>query len=794
LPETEFDPLIGRDAELQRVLDALEEARLVSLTGPGGTGKTRLAAAAIATLEAGGRAAWFVDASAVTVPKLLAAAIATTLRLDGGSSEPRVAVSRALSGRAPILALDNLEQIRGAGAAVADLLRSTPDLQVLATTRVPLGVRGELELAIPPLRLPASDDPIQVEASAAGALYFARARSLGRQFIVDAGLAKDVAALVRRLDGLPLGIELAAARGRIMTPAEILRRLDAHGVAGIDGPAADPHRSLAGVIEWTIRQLTNDQAEVLASVASCRGFDLDLAEALLPGRDVAGALEVLVSLGLIQVDAVIGGVTRLRLLETIRADVLRRLPDHLRELGRTHLATAMSRRAKDLAARTGLDDTIPALEGTIADADNFRLALDWLELARPEEALRLWRQLSGLWETQSRFQEGTERYERLARSASKPTTALARASATYADLMSEFRGPAVARPHYERALALAEQSGDRRSQIQALRGLAVAAIAHGDSAAGQAASTALEGLEASIEVEGERLLLAEAKWLIAASVDGAASDGVLRELQTLVANCEEAGDLARTLTARRNLVVLHLWRREFRSVAIEAEQAVTLARALHSDRLGSLLCLLAIARAELDTGDRGVTPLLEAAGDAGVSSSMFRASEVLEAAIPVAWALGQPILAAELWGAVDATTTRHGWSWTPEQQEFDAEVLGRVRRRRGEIEVELAIRRGASADPIAMLRSLAGRLEQPDVRPSRRFVAGRHEALTRREVEVLILIASGRHDREIAGLLSISQKTASVHASNIKSKLGLESRLDVALWAREQGLAAGDDV
>ncbi|HEY8238683.1 MAG TPA: AAA family ATPase, partial [Candidatus Limnocylindrales bacterium] len=225
----ELDPLIGRDADIERVEYALARTRLVTITGPGGTGKTRLASVIVERFRQAGEEAWFIDLTTVPGPELVAAAIVSALGLRGASLEPEDIVTGAFRDRAVLLALDNVEQIPVVGPLVDGWLRELPGLRLLLTSRIPVRVGGEIEVHLETLGVPEADDQGSVEAAPASALFLRRARSIGRLDALDPEAARAVAALVRRLDGLPLALELAAARTRIMSPAEILARFEREG-------------------------------------------------------------------------------------------------------------------------------------------------------------------------------------------------------------------------------------------------------------------------------------------------------------------------------------------------------------------------------------------------------------------------------------------------------------------------------------------------------------------------------------------------------------------------------------
>ncbi len=235
---------------------------------------------------------------------------------DAGADSEE-AVLRALRAGPTVLAVDNLEQVAGAGALLVRFLQSAGMLTIIATSRTPLGVRGEVEFAVRPLPLPEDRTKIAVEASASGALFLTRARELRPDLDLDESTASDVALLLAQLDGLPLAIELAAARTRAASPGEILRRLESRGIDAIDGQPGDEHRSLAVILEWTLLQLPQRDVAVLEAVAVCAGFDLEFVDAIVPGGRGVELIESLLALGLVRRAGTIGGVSRFTLLETI---------------------------------------------------------------------------------------------------------------------------------------------------------------------------------------------------------------------------------------------------------------------------------------------------------------------------------------------------------------------------------------------------------------------------------------------------------------------------------------------
>jgi predicted ATPase len=292
-------PLIGRDALLERVTGELRVSRLVTLTGPPGIGKTRLALACLATLASDHRDSWFCDLSSVTTEEELQFAVLTLFRdpfegehLVGGLVEAHAAEALAEVGRA-LLVLDNFEQIVFAAKTVERFCEAAPELTVLVTSRERLAVEGEVVVELSPLAFPASDDDARAVAeSDAVKLFVKRARDAGG-FVGDD--TKALARIVRRLDGIPLAIELAAARTRILSVGELADRLEA-GEGLLSGPrrlAESRHATLANAIEWSWALLSPTEQVALARCSVFAGdFALDAAEKVVGegAVDLLGAL------------------------------------------------------------------------------------------------------------------------------------------------------------------------------------------------------------------------------------------------------------------------------------------------------------------------------------------------------------------------------------------------------------------------------------------------------------------------------------------------------------------------
>lgn len=449
-------PLLGRAADLAAITALLDQpaCRLLTLRGPAGIGKTRLALEVAATLYNDGmEGVTFVDLTAVGDPRLVTAAIAQALGVpDTGARSLLDGLIEQLGDTASVLVLDNFEQVLDAATAVSDLLAQCPRLKVLATSRAPLGVRGEQEYPVEPLAVPSvaqiATPSAEVERApetlaryAAIALFCQRAAAVVPTFRLTVANAQAVARICVALDGLPLAIELAAARSRLLAPAALLERLERR-LALLTGGAKDAprrQRTLRDAIGWSYDLLDDGQKQLFRRLAVfVGGFSLDAVEAVCdtgtPGDpDVLGLVEALVGQSLLWRRDTPAGEPRFGMLLSIREYGLERLDaeagDDAGALRHRHARFFLNVCER---AETHMYDReqVAWLDRIEVEHDNIRAAHEWLlRRGLVDMALRLTTALRYFWFVRGYHGEGRERLVRtLARpEATGPTVARARA-------------------------------------------------------------------------------------------------------------------------------------------------------------------------------------------------------------------------------------------------------------------------------------------------------------------------------------------------------------------------------
>ena len=489
---------IGRKVELSEVIAHLrdERVRLLTLTGPGGTGKTRLALQAAAELlDTFPDGVYFVPFAALTDATLAPATIAAALTIrESAGQAPRELLLATLAEKEMLLVLDNLEQIPDVASFIGDLLAAAPQLSVLATSRAPLHLRAEREYPVAPLPLPTTDPSLSVEHLSrfdAVHLFVDRAQSIKPDFALDDENASAVGEIVRRLDGLPLAIELAAARIRLFTPQVMLLRLEKR-LPLLTGGARDlpaRQRALRETIAWSYDLLAPDEQALFRRLSVfAGGLTLEAAASVAepgPDLDILTGLERLVEHSLIQATDGIADQARFRMLETIREYGLERLEEAgEREAVRQRHAQVFLDLAEEAA--TALDGPQPGgwLDRLEIEHDNLRAALNWaIDLPDGVMALRLAAALWPFWDIRGHYSEGRTWLERvLARDVVEPKAALAEVLTGAGSIARMQSDASRATALLERALALWKAIDDQRGVARVLLFLGHVADRQGDLA------------------------------------------------------------------------------------------------------------------------------------------------------------------------------------------------------------------------------------------------------------------------------------------------------------------------
>jgi predicted ATPase/DNA-binding CsgD family transcriptional regulator len=790
---------IGRDAELAEVRRLIAGSRLVTLTGTGGAGKTRLALQAAAELhDDATEGVWFADLAPLADPDLVAMTVADVL---GIHREPARAVLdtlvEAVGGRSLLVLLDNCEHVIGACAKLADgLLRGCPNLALLATSREPLGVDGEHVYRVPSMRTPADGDTAgAIRSSEAVRLLEDRAAAQGVLLDWDEHAIRMAGRICQRLDGIPLAVELAAARLRVMPAAELDARLDERFslLTGGSRAALPRQQTLRAMVDWSWELLTGAERTVFARLSVfAGGFGLAAAEAVaadphLPRGQVAGHLGALVDKSMVQFGDAGAGAGRYRLLETVRQFAA----DQLEVLGRSTAQAARSRHldyylalAEEAAPRLVGADQAAWLDRLDAELANLRAAVAYsLTLPDPEPGLRLTSSLHVYWEVRGHAAEGAGALRALLDSPAgqRPTPLRARAMGTAADLLDKTGDYAIAGEYCTEALAIAPAAGDLNLLASLLDVQAWVLLRQGEAGA---LPLIQQGLDLARQI-GEphvtgRLLSARC---YAAYVNGDVGDAA-RDAAEAVPLFRQAGDQIQVGATLGNLGYIELSAGQLDAARSHLAESLDISRALNN-RDGIIYETLNLGLAEYLSGSSGAArPLFAESLDLAARTGMKR--QVAYALIGLA--LVRPAGADLGWfarqhGAADQTLADLGETIEPLEgrlAESDRELL---RAELGADAFAAEYQAGRALDLVDVAREAALQMQAAGAPPSESTTV-----LTRRELDVLKLVAHGLSNQEIAQRLILSEHTVHRHLANILRKLNLSSRAAAAAWGVRAGL------
>jgi len=738
-------PLIGREKDLEtsQVLILRGNVRLVTITGPPGVGKTRFAIELASTIASEfDDGAVFVDLAPLRDPGLVLDAIAQTLGVLDHPDRPRLeSLKRHLRDRNILLLLDNLEHVIAAASDVADLLAICPDLKLLVTSRQPLHLRWEHKYTLLPLGVPGPAEKPDLNTLArypATALFIERARAADARFTLSKRNVSTVVEICRRLDGLPLAIELAAAWVDVLGSEGILTRLvDRQGLpsSGLrDVPQRQ--RTLLDAIVWSYDLLNEGERSVLRALGAFSGeatFDAIEAVCVELRGDLLTVVASLVDKSLVL--RIGDGETRFRMLETIHEFAEERL-ELTREAGtvRSRHAAWFLNLAQQAERFIWSEHQAAWFERLERDHDNVRAALNWCLSGGDEETgVLLAASMHRFWFARGYIREGRKWCQIAASKQQVSARGRALALRNLAFFLTQQGEAEQAVRLAEQAAALARSVGEPLLMAWILHGLALATSAVGDFERSESLCREMLGMARQA---GDEPL-------------------VVRALCGIASGLQRRGDKVR---AR---VVL--------------EEALSLARPRHDKWLTSVVTGSLGHALVLEDPEQALMLLKESLALAHDIGHHWLTAHHLEDLAGVLASSDRAEVSAILLGASESLRDAFGFARSVSLQ---AAVGAAARERLGPASFEAAWNKGRAmtvdeAVALALGRSAPARVER----------AQRPGGLTGREVQIVVDIGRGLTSRQIAEKLGISERTVDAHVQNIRNKLGMEKRAQIAVWA-----------
>ena len=814
----QLSAFIGRDRELAAVRALVESSRLVTVTGPGGIGKTRLGLqVAAGLLDGTGDGVWLVELAPIADPELVVRTVAAVLGVREELGRPVLdTLADAVGDRSLLVVLDNAEHVLGAAAKLADaMMRSCPLASLLVTSREPLGISGEHVFRVPPLPVPPAHlaDPRQLIVFESVQLFTEHAAMHRQGFSLDEGNAAAVAAVCTRLDGIPLALELAAARLGSLSVQEISSRLDQRLrlLTGGSRAALPRHQTLRALIDWSYELLNPEERLVLDRLSVfAGGWALVAAEAVTSRGGTADwqvleHLSALVDKSLVQADETRGS-TRYRLLETVRHYAAEHLALRASaELRKTRSAHRDHYLALVETAATHLrgPDEAAWLDRLKAEFDNIRAALA-LSVADPDTAEPGLRLATGLrWFCNMRGHAG----EVLAAlnallkrpDARTPTPARARALTVSCHLLNHFGDDSTIPSLAGEAISIGRSLTDAAITADALGQLSWFRFERGDLPA--ARTQIEEAVKLALTSEDPRLIADLLGRRAVFKGEAGDLDAALADNQESLALSRVAGDNYRIAITLANIGVYELAAGEPGMARGHLQEASALA-----DNLGYPNVSVGVQEnlgfVELIDGDprnarRHFLRSLDTARTTGTKSAY-----VQTALLGLALAAGadrNPTVAATLHGVADEHQEQAGRAFealgATERQLRDRDHA-QLHATLGHAAFEAAYARGrtlSQADAIALAAAAAG--PDPEAAstvtvPAAAQAAARGSAgsLSEREREIVALLAGGASDAQIAGQLYLSVNTVRSHLERIRDKTAARRRAELVRYAIRVGI------
>jgi predicted ATPase/DNA-binding SARP family transcriptional activator/DNA-binding CsgD family transcriptional regulator len=805
-PRTNF---VGREREMVEVKGMLAMTGLLTLTGTGGCGKTRLALEVarelVGTYQDG---VWLVELAPLAEGALIPQVMAGTFGVQEQPGRPLLeSLLDALGDRKMLLVLDNCEHLIDAAARLTEaLLRSCSRLRVLATSREPLGVTGELGWLVPPLSAPDTQQSPTLEelgAYESVRLFADRASNKHPGFELTPENAQAVAQVCARLEGIPLAVELAAARIGMLSAEQISERLG-HSLkllTGEDRTVDHRHQTLRAALEWSFDLLGEPEQILFRRLSAfAGGFTLDAAESVggrvgIDEEDILELLSHLVDKSLVVAKENWETGARYRLLEPIRQYAREKLKVSGEDeaVGRRHTEffLALAEKAEPELSRSQQAEWLDRLE---TEHDNLRAALSWALGREIDSGFRLAGALCRFWHTRGYLSEGRRYLEAVASSAAVPATVRAKVLDGLGWIAEPQGDYERARVAYEESLELYRRSNDKRGVANALGDLGSLALDRGDY---EEATTLLEeSLTLHRELGSKEEVVGVLNGLgVLTSAKGDREQSISFFSEALALS-RGAGNVRKNATSLGNLGITMLVHGNPEQATVLLEESLALFRDI-GDSSNIAIGLMYSALAALTKGGHERVKALsqESLALLQIAEDEQHVPDCLEIMAGGAGAQGLARRAARLWGAAEAMREAIGVPLQPEDRKLLDPYLATARSNLGEVAWQTSLAEGRAMMPEQAIEySLSA--EDPVLPPPVARRPGRRPAtlapLTPREEEVAVLVSRGLTNRQIASELYISEHTVATHITKILKRLALSSRSRLSAWVAERKLPPSD--